>query len=74
MIPVMGTQNWYMEHFLESFAWLSMDPSKDNFRNNYLMSLVVLKSMDLKLDKYPANVTARTFLHCMYIVKVMPNG
>ncbi len=33
------TSNWYwdMGDFLESFIWLSMDDSKDNFKNNYLI-------------------------------------
>ncbi len=35
-IPVMSNPNWYIGGCLESFVWLSMDHSKDNFRNNYL--------------------------------------
>jgi hypothetical protein len=33
---VMSNPNWYIGGCLESFVWLSMDHSKDNFRNNYL--------------------------------------
>jgi len=34
-ILVMRTCIW--EIFLESFVWLSIDHSKDNFKNNYLI-------------------------------------
>jgi len=34
---VTSNQNWYMGDFLESFIWSSMDHSKDNLKNNYLI-------------------------------------
>jgi len=37
LIPVTSNQNYYMGDFLESLIWSSMDHSKDNFRNNYLI-------------------------------------
>jgi hypothetical protein len=33
----MSNQNLHMGNFLESFIWSSMDHSKDNFINNYLI-------------------------------------
>ncbi len=36
-IPMTNNWNWYVGDFLESFIWLSMDHSKDNFRNNYFI-------------------------------------
>jgi hypothetical protein len=37
IIPMTSNRKWYMGDFLESFVWLSMDHSKDNFKNNYLI-------------------------------------
>jgi hypothetical protein len=36
-ILMMSNWKWYMGDILESFVWLSMDHSKDNFENNYLI-------------------------------------
>ncbi len=36
-IPLRSNWNSYMGDFLESFVWSSMDHSKDNFKNNYLI-------------------------------------
>jgi hypothetical protein len=37
LILGMSNWNWYMGDFLECFVWSSMDHSKNNFRNNYLI-------------------------------------
>jgi hypothetical protein len=40
-IPMMSNWNGIWGIFLEFFVWLSMDHSKDNFRNNYLLHFQV---------------------------------
>jgi hypothetical protein len=65
---MLSNPNLYVGDFWESFIWLSMDHSKDNLKNNYLIFKSIYFILKIKITAFISYFFLITISHFFYII------